>query len=305
LDRKGRIIPLEGDAILSVNNLAGKTYVVTGATSGIGFALTQHLLGLQASVIAVGRSRERCEQARRHLMARFPEAQLEYCVADLALQAQIHQLTDELAAIHERWKATGLDGLVNNAGTFTFWRTLTVEGIETQWAVNHLAPFLLTSLLLPLLQVPSKAKIVTVSSGSHRNTTMRWDDLQLRKFYNPVQAYKQTKLANVLFSFELNRRLGPKSTVHAYAVDPGLVNTEMGNKTGLLLAGWYWKYRRRKGIPAEDSAAGIVSLLINPDARPVDGIYWKHGKPSPPDPDALDPAASKRLWRISREMCDW
>jgi NAD(P)-dependent dehydrogenase (short-subunit alcohol dehydrogenase family) len=281
-----------------------QVFVVTGATSGIGYALAQTLLKERAAIIGVGRSKERCGQAEQRLRSQFPEAQLAYCVADLSLQREVRQLAQEIGDILRAWDAPGLDGLVNNAGAFTFWRTITAEGFETQWAVNHLAPFLLTHKLLPLLQLSEKAKVITVSSGSHRNIALNWDDIQLLRFYNPLRAYKQTKLANVLFTLELNRRLGPNSNVRAFAADPGLSNTGMGEKTGFILAGWYWQYRRRKGIPAEESAAGIASLLLNPQAAESGEIYWKHGSPVAPDPHALDPVASERLWRISASMCN-
>lgn len=281
-----------------------QVFVITGATSGIGYALTQILLEKQAGVIGVGRSKDRCGQAEQRLRNQIPEAQLAFCVADLSLQGEVRKLPLEIENILRDWDSSGLDGLINNAGTFTFWRIMTEEGFETQWAVNHLAAFLLTNKLLPLLQLLGKAKVITVSSGSHRNIDLRWDDIQLLRFYNPLRAYKQTKLANVLFTLELNRRLGPDSNVCAFAADPGLVNTGMGDKTGSKLAGWYWKYRRRKGIPAEESAAGIASLLLNPSAAESGEIYWKHGTPKAPDPRGLDPVASERLWRISAGMCN-
>jgi NAD(P)-dependent dehydrogenase (short-subunit alcohol dehydrogenase family) len=281
-----------------------QVFVITGATSGIGYALTQTLLEKQAVVIGVGRSKERCGRAEQQLRDQFPESKFSYCVAELSLQHEVRQLALEIGTILREWKVPGLDGLINNAGTFTFWRTITDEGFETQWAVNHLAAFLLTNQLLPLLLLSEKAKVITVSSGSHRNIDLRWDDIQLLRFYNPLRAYKQTKLANVLFTLELNRRLRTHSNVRAFAADPGLSNTGLGDKTGFRLAGLFWKYRRRKGISAEDSAVGIASLLLDPLASKSDEIYWKHGTPVAPDPRALDPGASERLWHISASMCN-
>jgi NAD(P)-dependent dehydrogenase (short-subunit alcohol dehydrogenase family) len=202
-----------------------------------------------------------------------------------------------------RWGQAGLDGLVNNAGVFTFWQTLTEEGFEMQWALNHLAPFLLTHELLPALRRAPQAKVVTVSSGSHYRTRLNWKDIQLLRRYNPLRAYKQTKLANVLFSTELNRRLGADSSIRAYAADPGLVNTDMGAKINSRLARWFWAYRRRLGIPVEESAAGIATLILDHTIDPSDEVYWKHGQPKPPNPYALDPEAGRRLWEISAQMC--
>jgi NAD(P)-dependent dehydrogenase (short-subunit alcohol dehydrogenase family) len=144
---------------------------------------------------------------------------------------------------------------------------------------------------------------VTVSSGSHYGARLNWDDLQLSRRYNPLQAYKQTKLANVAFSAELNRRLGRKSNVRAYAADPGLVDTDMGQKTGSRLARWIWSLRRRSGIPAGQSAAGIIQLLLDPKVDIERGLYWKHGSPQAPDSYSLEAEIGWRLWEVSARMC--
>jgi NAD(P)-dependent dehydrogenase (short-subunit alcohol dehydrogenase family) len=280
-----------------------RVYVITGATSGIGEALVLALLEEQAAIIGVGRSEERCALVEESLITQFPECRVAYCVADLALQANVRSVARQIEHVLDEWGFEGLDALVNNAGTFSFWQRLTAEGFDIQWAVNHLAPFLLTKELLPRLQRAKQAKVITVSSGSHYETDLRWHDIQLFRRYNPLHAYKQTKLANVLFTFELNRRLGEGSSVRAFAADPGLANTGMGEKTGFIFAKWYWSYRRRKGIPREQSAAGIAKLIFDPKARESNEIYWKHGAPKQPDPRALDPISSERLWQISAQMC--
>ncbi len=277
--------------------------VITGATSGIGYALAGQALAQGMSVIGVGRSASLCVQAEERFHEQFPHVQCRYCVADLALQSEIRDLAAEIGQTLETWGSPGLNVLVNNAATVTFWRRETSEGFETQWAVNHLAAFMLSLLLLPLLQRSPQAKIITVSSGSHRNVDMRWDDLQRARGYNPLAAYKQSKLANILFTFEFNRRLGSGSTVHAFAVNPGLVKTDIGMKTGMGLAGIFWALWRRKGISPAESAQGLMRLIQDPAAHQAASIYWKHGLPLEPDPRALDPEASRRLWDISAEMC--
>jgi retinol dehydrogenase-12 len=279
-------------------SLEGKTFVVTGATSGIGFAVAEILVRRGASVIGVGRSAERCKEAEERLAAHSDGVKVAFYKADLSIQAEVCKLADEI-----RNRITVLDGLVNNAGTFTFWMTLTPEGFEMQWAVNHLAPFLLTHALLPILDAASAARVVTVSSGSHSNTRFRWDDIQLRRHYNCLLAYKQTKLANVLFTAELNRRLGSASTVRAFAADPGLVNTGIGSKGNPGLARWIWDRRRRGGITPEESARGVVFLVSEPTIQNASNIYWRHGKPIAPDRYALDPDVGRRLWELSAQMC--
>lgn len=280
------------------SSLTGKTYLITGATSGIGLAAAEELVRRGANVLGVGHSVERCAEAERRLRALDGRGQLWMGVADLSVQAEVRKLAGMV-----RERVAALDGLVNNAGTFTYRRAVTREGFEMQWAVNHLAPFLLTQELLPLLQAPPFARVVTISSGSHYHTHLRWNDLQLRRGYNGLQAYKQTKLCNVLFTVELNRRLGTDSTVRAFAADPGLVFTDMGFKGNPLLVRWIWARRRRGGIPPDESAQGVVFLAVEPSIQDSREIYWKHGAVKAPNPYALDPDAARRLWEISAQMC--
>jgi NAD(P)-dependent dehydrogenase (short-subunit alcohol dehydrogenase family) len=289
--------------------LAGKTIIVTGATSGIGLAIAEQMVGLGASVIGVGRSPARCQEAPNQVLRSNPDAEVVYCVADLALQSQVRSLGGEIREILAASGRASLDGLINNAGTFTWWLTLTPEGFEMQWAVNHLAPFLITHELLPLLRNAPAARVVTVSSASHYHGRLNWDDLQLRRHYNGLQAYENTKLANVLFTLEFNRRMGPPSPVRAFAADPGLVKTDIGLKGTPALVRTVWQWRRRGGVSPQKSAAGIVLLLSDLSSRggtsPQDWptVYWKDGRPQPASRFALDEQAAARLWRQSEQMC--
>jgi NAD(P)-dependent dehydrogenase (short-subunit alcohol dehydrogenase family) len=289
--------------------LAGKTIVVTGATSGIGLAAAERLARLGASVIGVGRSEERCQEAQDRLLRSNLGASVIYYVADLALQSQIRALGGEIREVLAASGKVGLDGLVNNAGTFTWWLTLTPEGFEMQWAVNHLAPFLITHELLPLLRSAPAARVITISSASHYHGRLNWDDLQLRRHYNGLRAYENTKLANVLFTLEFNRRIGPTSQIRAFAADPGLVKTDIGLKGTPALVRKVWQWRRRGGVSPEKSAAGIVLLLgdLAPHGTntPQDwpAVYWKDGRPQPASPLAMDRQAAARLWRQSERMC--
>jgi NAD(P)-dependent dehydrogenase (short-subunit alcohol dehydrogenase family) len=279
-----------------------KTYVVTGATSGIGLAIMEQLLDKGAQVIGVARSPERCAFQLARLRAEHAQGRMAYCLADLSIQSEIRGVAQEIGCVLSEWEVDSLDGLVNNAGTFTFWQILTPEGFETQWAVNHLAPFLLTHEMLPLLARSEDARVITVSSGSHYGAKLNWADIQLQERYHPLHAYKQTKLANVLFTAELNRRLGDSSPVCAVAADPGLVNTDIGEKARSRLVQWIWSRRRRHGILPEKAAAGIVGLLFEPTVRETDCIYWKQGRPKRPNAYALDEDHGWRLWEISARM---
>ncbi len=285
------------------NRLNGKTYVVTGATSGIGLATASALVRQGAAVIGVGRSEERCREARNRLLAMDPQAKVTYCTADLSLQSQIRSLKSE---IHDMLAAEGknsLDGLVNNAGTFTYWLALTPEGFETQWAVNHLASFLLTNLLLPLLMAAPSARVVTVSSDSHYGGRLNWQDLQLRRHYNGLHAYENTKLANLLFTLEFNRLMGSNATVRAFAADPGLVKTDIGFKGMPALVRWIWQRRRAAGVPPEKPAEGILFLLAEPALQDAAELYWKDGKARRTSQRAGDKGEAALLWLQSEQMC--
>ena len=270
---------------------------------GSGWLRHIYLAAQGAFLIGVGRSPERCAEVEKRLRSAHPQARVEYCVADLSIQARVRRLAVEIREKLKAHQVSTLDALINNAGTFTYRMMLTSEGFEMQWAVNHLASFLLTHELLPLLRSASFARVVTVSSASHYNTRLKWDDLQFKRGYNCLLAYKRSKLANVLFTAELNRRLGFNSTLHAFAADPGLVITDLGFKGNPALARWVWALRRRSGVTPEQSARGVVYLAAEPSIQNSPEIYWKDCHPVAPNPYALDENAARRLWDISGQMC--
>ena len=283
--------------------MAGKTVVVTGATSGIGFATARELAQKGARVIGIGRSKTRCTEAEALIKTTVPAGVITFYQADLASQKQIRALA---ATITDQIKREGrgvLDALINNAGTFTSWFVTTGEGFELQFAVNHLAPFLLTHQLLPLLMAAPAGRIVSVSSGSHYGTIIHWKDPQLRRHYNGLWAYKQSKLANVMFIAELNSRLGTNSTLRAFAADPGLVNTEIGLKQTSGLAYWVWEKRKVKGHSPAAGAATSIFLVSDPAVQNTDAFYWKNCSPTPPSRYVKQTEARRRLWRLSEKMC--
>lgn len=283
------------------HKLDGKAMVVTGATAGIGRCTAAALARMGAYVIGVGRSPERCEAARAWIGEQYPGARMDFCLADLSSQQQILALSRDIGSLLRDNGYRGLDALINNAGAFSSYYVSTAEGIELQWAVNHLAPFLLTHALMPLLRAAPESRVITVSSGSHYRCRIHWKDVQFRRHYRYLQAYKQSKLANVLFTCELNRRLGSKAGVRAFAVDPGLVNTEIGLKGTAGLARMVWKRRRCHGAPPEKGAATSIFLASEPELP--DALYWKDCAPKRPNPYAEDASAGKRLWALSEQMC--
>lgn len=280
-----------------------KTIVVTGATTGIGRATAELLARANMDVIGVGRSVELCRQVEDSLSRLNPAIRVHYLTADLSQQSEVRHLAREIEACLAADGKAALDGLVNNAGTFAYWFSQTPDGVETQWAVNHLAGFLLTQELLPLLRAAPSARVVNVSSDSHYSGRIQWDDPQLRRRYNGLSAYGNTKLANILFALELNRRLGAESTIHAYAVDPGLVKTDIGMKGTPALAGWVWRMRRMGGTSMDVPARCIVYLLSEPSIQHSSELYWKNCQPKRASRRALDAEAAARLWTLSEHLC--
>ncbi len=280
------------------------TIVITGATSGIGLATAIALARRGAAIVGIGRSADRCKSAEQAVReAQTSGAYAAFLVADLSLQTEVREVADEIRASLHAWRRSYLDVLINNAATVPYWQTLTPEGFDMQWALNHLAPFLLTLELLPVLSAAPSGRVITVSSGSHYSGRLNWPDIQLRRSYTPLRAYNQSKLANVLFTLEFNRRYAASSRVRAYAADPGLVNTDLGQKSNSSLARWVWGIRRRGGVTPESAAQGLVFLASEPSIQDSPEIYWKDGKPKKPSIHALNAQSAKQLWELSAQMC--
>jgi len=276
----------------------GKTCLITGATSGIGFETASALAAAGAGVIGVGRDPARCAAAEARLRE-TAAGPVRFLTADLASLEEVRGLAARVASSGGR-----LDVLVNNAGTFSMRRRESRDGIELQFAVNYLSAFLLTRELLPLLAAAPAARVIGLSSGSHFAGRIHWNDPGLRRGYFGLTAYDQSKLAVVLFCRELARRLGAGSSVATYAADPGLVRTEIGGKGTGALVRLFWKLRTRGGIPAREAASWIAHLASDPDLQGRTGLYWKEGRPLPSSPRSRDGEAARRLWTISEQMCD-
>jgi len=212
-------------------------------------------------------------------------------VADLSSQKDVRQFALDFQLQFER-----LDVLINNAGLIPSSRQLSVDGVEMQLAVNHLAPFLLTHLLLEFLKNSAPARIVTVSSQVHAWESIDWDDLQAEKHYSPTRVYNRTKLMNVLFTYELARRL-EGSGLTANCLHPGVVNTNMlADYMGAKREGF------RGGIPVEEGARTILYLAASPDVEWVTGKYFHAEQESASSPASHDEELARRLWDISVEL---
>ena len=281
----------------------GFVVVVTGATSGIGLAAATELAGRGAIVIGVGRSLQRCQSAQELIQKAHPRARVTFKLADLSTQGQVRRLAAEIRGWVQSNQNGKIDVLVNNAAMVTNWYTTTEDGYEMQFAVNHLAPFLLTYELLPLLKVAPAARILTVSSNSHRRARIRWRDVMMRRSYNTLLAYKQSKLANVLFSAEYNRRYGASTPMRAYAIDPGLVNTDIGLKGTSGIVRWVWDRCRLKGNTPQQGAETVVFVATDPSAGGSMEVYWKNCQPVAPSKYAQQEEHAKRLWELSERLC--
>jgi len=280
-----------------------KIIVITGATSGIGLAAAKGIASEGHLVIGVARSKEKAQASQNYILKEFPESNVEYLLADLSSQKEVRSLADSIQAVLKKHDQKYIDVLINNAGAVTSWFTLTEDGYELQFTVNHLAPFLLTNLLLPFLENSPSGRVLTVSSGSHRHTHIQWKDIMLRRRYNTLRAYKQSKLANVLFTYELNRRLEKESNIQAYAIDPGLVNTKIGTKSTNSFVNWFWNKRRKKGVTPEIAAESIIHLACRRYTPKADSWYWKGCLPIQPSRYALREEEAQRLWELSKRLC--
>jgi len=273
-----------------MGEMTGRVCVVTGASGGIGKATAVELARRGATVVLVVRSRERGQAVLAQIERDTGRRDARLVLADLSRQADVRRAAGEILSAHPR-----IDVLVNNAAVYTRKRTLTEDGIEMQWAVNHLAPFLLTNLLLPRLMESAPARVVTVSSNAHQGGDLRWDDLEMKnRRYRGFRQYSNTKLANVLFTRELARRTAGTGMT-ANALHPGVVATP------LLLNGFppIRLFRRWMRTP-EQGAATSIHLAASPSVADVTGLYFQDERPVPlTHPIATDDEAARRLWEIS------
>ena len=280
--------------------LEHKTCLITGSTSGIGKEIAIGLAKMKANVVLVGRNKEKCqatlEEIWRNASIDTNKNRVSYLLADLSSQASIHQLAKEFLDSYE-----SLDILVNNAGVFLSRRFTTVDGIEYTFAVNHLAPFLLTNLLFERIKASSPSRIITTSSVAHRGARINFDNLQFeRGRYNGVEAYRQSKLANILFTKELARR-SRGSGVTSNCFHPG------GVRTNLVQSGpWYyrliWAIIGPFLVSPKKGADTAIYLASSSKVDSISGKYFVNRKPVGPSGTADDHDATARLWKISEEL---
>ncbi len=273
----------------------GKVVLITGGTSGIGKAAALELAKMGAWVVVTGRNRERGEEALVDLKAKSGSEKIELMLTDLAVQAEVRRLVEEFEERHDR-----LDVLVNNAGVIQSRRTETPDGIETTLAINHLAPFLLTNLLLDLLKKSAPSRIITVSSGAERSGKIDFDDLQSEKRYRAFPVYGMTKLANIMFTFELAGCL-EGTGVTANCLHPGSVNTNFAENNRSPFTLLFRAFKPFMRSP-EKGADTVVYLAASPEVEGMSGKYLVDRKVTSASDEAYDESVRKRLWEASKEL---
>lgn len=274
--------------------MAGKTVLVTGGTGGIGRATAIGLAALGASLGITGRDRARADIAAAEIRA-AGAGQVDVFIGDLSSQSEARRVADEALRALPR-----IDVLLNNVGGFWGTRHLTADGLERTFALNHLAPFLLTHLLLDRMMSGGRARVVTVASNAHAQGRIDFADLQGERAYSQ-RAYSQSKLANVLFTYELARRLKGTS-VTANAVHPGMVSTAFGaedpNALQRLVAPLMRPFMK---TPAQ-GAATAVHVASSPGLERVTGCYFANSRPRKSSKRSYDETDAARLWQTSADL---
>jgi len=276
--------------------MQGRTIVITGATSGIGQVAAERLAQQGAKLILVGRDRARGEATLARIRAAAPGADLRIVYGDLQRLSEMKRVAAEIAALAPR-----IDVLINNAGSMYGAREVTPDGLERTFATNHMAYFVVTNALLPNLKAAGNARIVSTASDAHLRQSLDFDDLQSARSYSSMRVYGRSKLANILFTRELARRLAG-SNVTANCLHPGLVATRFGSSNGPLMRAAIKLVTTLGGISPEDGAKTIVYLASSPEIEGKSGGYYYKNRIKAPSRQAQDDASAARLWAESEKI---
>ena len=277
-------------------NLTGKVILVTGATSGIGEVTSLRLAGMGATVVLCGRDPQKTDNSVKSIRSQTGNDQVHGLVADLSSQSQVRKLAEDFRARYDR-----LDVLVNNAGAIFMRHEETVDGIEMTFALNHLNYFLLTNLLLDMLQASSPARIVNVSSEAHRSAKLNFSDLENKTGYSGWKAYGQSKLANLYFTYHLSAAL-ENSGVTVNALHPGFVASNFGKNNVVGILSFLFKLIQLGAIKPEEGAQTSIYLASSPEVEDVTGKYFVKQKSVKSSQVSYDTSAARQLWDISLEM---
>ncbi len=279
-----------------MKSMSGKTVLITGGTGGIGKAAAVGLASMGARVGITGRDRVRAERAAREIEAESGNSTVDVFVADLSSQAEVRRMADEVLSAYPR-----LDVLLNNAGGFWAHRHVTADGLEHTFALNHLAPFLLTILLRERLIASAPARVVTVSSGAQSMGTIDFEDLMGEQEYSGQRAYNQSKLANVMFTYELARRLDGKG-VTATVLHPGMTNTAFSAEDPARKMAPVVAVLRPFMKSPKKGAETAVYLASSLEAEGITGRYFANRKAKESNKSSYDTAITARLWQASADL---
>ena len=276
-------------------NMAEKVCLVTGGNSGIGKSVALGLAKMGATVVVVSRNKEKGETAVTDTVEKSGNKNVELIQADMSSQNSIHQLVNEFRARHEK-----LHLLINNAGVYLTKRSETEDGLESTFAVNHLGPFLLTSLLVDILKASAPSRIVNVTSDAHKGARVNFDDLQGERKFSGWQAYGQSKLAMILYTRGLAKKLeGTGVTVNS--AHPGVVRTNFAkNNGGLVMLGF--RFLGIFFISPESAAKRILYVATSPDLEGVTGKYFTKMHEVKSSQESYDDDSARRLWQISEQL---
>jgi NAD(P)-dependent dehydrogenase (short-subunit alcohol dehydrogenase family) len=273
--------------------MEGKICLVTGANAGIGRETCLALASKGAEVIMSARNKQGVEKARDEIIRTTGNANVHIIIADLSNPHDVVVLSDAIKARYVK-----LDILVNNAGIFLTRYTENSQGFETQWMVNYLAPYILTRRLMGLLKKSPESRIINVSSNAHHSGQINFPDPNGQQNYHGFKAYAQSKLANILFTKELAQRLSD-THVSSYAMHPGVVRTNIGNKNSSGWMAWLWKLAKPFMLTSSKGAETVVYLATAPELKSLSGQYFIKKQPHPSSKLSLDTDLAEKLWLMS------
>jgi len=282
-----------------MERLQNKTCVITGANSGLGYWTTLGLTKLGWTVFMLCRSAHKAKLAKEEICHKTGNSNIHIILVELSSLDSIREAVEAING-----KTRTIDVLINNAATVSSKRSLSRDGFELQFAINHLAPFYLTHLIIPLLKNSKDPRVVNISSNNHKKGKIYFEDIFLRDNYHILKAYNQSKLANVLFTYELERQLKKhKLDISTYCVDPGHNNTKIGLKNTSKFHSIAWWIRSKMGITPKEGARCQIYAAASDEVYRQSGKYWKNCKPASSSSLSYDLKKAEKLWHLSMKFC--